>query len=178
MRPDDDIVETAAIGAQRHFVIGPLVQVIPGERVQLGLGQLGEVEHVHRFEQRIQAAPSIRAHRAPPARDAPIFYQERTQFQLNAWRSTSEADLNRSHAFDDENVCGMGAFSSAFFRHCKLLILRGHARIFGGSQSGPLDFSPLDSSPRMIWDCQRQSQFGLPARRRFLRELPVIRAIR
>jgi hypothetical protein len=70
------------LALQRHFVIGPLMQVIPGERVQLGLGQLGEVEPVHRFEQRIQAAPSIRAGpTGHPARDAPIFIKNEPNFR-------------------------------------------------------------------------------------------------
>jgi len=44
--PDDNIVETRSIGVKGYFVIGPLVQVIPGDRIQLSLGQFGEVEDV------------------------------------------------------------------------------------------------------------------------------------
>jgi hypothetical protein len=50
VRPDDNVVETGSIVVKGYFVIGPLVQIVLGERIQLGLSRLGKIEDIRLFE--------------------------------------------------------------------------------------------------------------------------------
>ena len=51
MRTDDDIVEIGPIRAKRSFVVGALVQIVPGDGIQLRLGRFGKVEDIYLFQQ-------------------------------------------------------------------------------------------------------------------------------
>ena len=53
MRTDDDVVEALAIVTERGFVIRTFIHVVPGERVEFGLGEFGEIEDVGGTEDRI-----------------------------------------------------------------------------------------------------------------------------
>src|SRR5713101_8097147 len=53
MRTDDDIVEIGPIRAERSFVIGAFIQVVPGDGIQLRLGRFGKVEDIYLFQQSI-----------------------------------------------------------------------------------------------------------------------------
>jgi hypothetical protein len=53
MRANDKLIEAGAIVSKRGFVLGTFIEIIPCERVQLGLRQQLHVEYVHRGIDRI-----------------------------------------------------------------------------------------------------------------------------
>ena len=64
-RPNDDAVEGFAGIAQRGLFTGAFGHVVPGDGVELLLGELGEVEDVGGLENRVNGRRSLRLQKLP-----------------------------------------------------------------------------------------------------------------
>src|SRR3954447_8913457 len=53
MRADDDVVEVGTIGPKRSFVIGALIEIVLGHRIQLRLRGFGKIEDIYLLQQGI-----------------------------------------------------------------------------------------------------------------------------